>query len=104
MAEHSPLPWRLDVYSPRWIATGDVLGQGTIVQTMLGCADKDTAKANAALIVRAVNAYQPLVEALRDVLGEAKCCCDPILHPVIHSSSCTNARLLLAQIDQEGTR
>ncbi len=75
------------------------------------------AREQAALIVRAVNAYQPLVEALRAVTehmdraggdrdGMPECPWCRVQDDQEHMADCEllKARAVLAQIDQEGTR
>lgn len=61
---HSPLPWRVGVGDERLVFAADA---SSVAHCDLhGRALKDDDIANAALIVKAVNCHQELVEALRD--------------------------------------
>ena len=72
---HSPTPWRWDYYDDGERAEGLACGidssSGDVVMEYAGCGSHrmKIAPADADFIVRAVNAHDALVEALRECLG-----------------------------------
>jgi len=75
MVKHTPTPWNLLPHEPgdkvRWIEAGDKW-DGVRIEVERDDCDKEIADANAELIVRAVNAHDALVAALR--LAEEEMC------------------------------
>jgi hypothetical protein len=85
MREHSPLPWMAETYGEnevgiglismkegRIIPSNGLVAWVTLFPSEVDANDPSRAEANAALIVRAVNNHQALVEALKDILARAQ--------------------------------
>lgn len=64
MTEHTPTPWIFDGFNALQIFDGDLNLICYVVGGQGYRTNEDTAKYNAAFIVRAVNAHDALVEAL----------------------------------------
>jgi hypothetical protein len=72
MSEHSPLPWRVFTHpsGTKLVGVGGKDGQGILDAGFGVWAWEDPqGMANAALIVRAVNAHAQLVAALEEIAG-----------------------------------
>lgn len=70
-AQHTRTPWRVMSKEGRYIAAANEAGVDVVIADLRnehGCVTPST-KDNAAFIVRAVNAHDELVAALRDVEG-----------------------------------
>lgn len=100
-AKHTPLPWKLDRFGCPCIATDDAgysAMRDSIVANGFALTNTDEAKANTALIVRAVNNHQKLVDALRDYVLADEFANGPA--PENECPRLRNARALLAELEQ----
>ena len=99
-AKHTPTPWKTGKSYPRRITT---LHGVMIANAILATSGKNPGKpeaeaeANAALIVRAVNHHEALVDIVR-VLTQVETD-DPVAHMLEYGAACERARAILAALD-----
>lgn len=68
--KHTPPPWQINPFNSSQICDRDVSGRGCMTLASMRGGTKVERQANAAVIVRAVNAHDDLVAALQAIASD----------------------------------
>lgn len=108
-AEHSPLPWHVEMRGPgnvvEWIATPPDSSGFTEDVALIVSHDDTRSAADAALIVRAVNNFDALVEALDRIVNRNYAYLSGfVMEKQIHFDQIQHGRDLLKRIEEPHSR